>query len=266
MKPYFIAAAFLFLLLSFPANAAHPWELLPADNEISGWTIDPDDTVYRQITSVPGLYDAIDGGADVWADRSFREGSIVGYINQSKTLRIYLYDQTTADLAIAVYNDDHVKGLCYLTIDTIGDSACVDTALYSQGFQIIENQYYLRIENLAKDAAGYNIGVTFAKSIIQKIAASGIIRRNDESYNKAIMRLMSYHSPATSVVKIVFNTGNEKISNVSLYDIKGILVYKLDKVDGNTVTWNIQNVPQGIYIVKLASTNGSLTTKLNLLK
>ena len=62
----------------FIVNAYHAWDYLPADNEISGWTRDTTDKY--KIWSDDSLYGFIDGGADVYLDKGFREGTIMSYI------------------------------------------------------------------------------------------------------------------------------------------------------------------------------------------
>jgi len=65
-----------------------------------------------------------------------------------------------------------------------------------------------------------------------------------------------YPNPATNDINIVFDE-NADVKNIALYNVIG-KVMNVYKVSGNSANLNIENLPSGIYFVKLYSANGSV--------
>ena len=70
-----------------------------------------------------------------------------------------------------------------------------------------------------------------------------------------------FPNPATTILQI--NMGNvsleNEIQNISIYDLKGSLVYKTGRF---SAVLDIKNVSKGTYLVKIQFTNSVVTKKL----
>ncbi len=90
--------------------------------------------------------------------------------------------------------------------------------------------------------------VTF---VINKIA-TGIpaISSNQED------KVMLYPNPANNDLNLVFDA-NADVRNIAVYNVIGKMM-NVYKVTGNSANLNIENIPSGIYFVKLYNGNGNV--------
>ena len=68
-----------------------------------------------------------------------------------------------------------------------------------------------------------------------------------------------YPNPATQEVTVVSNNGN--VTNVTIYDITGRLVYT-EKANVTTLSVNISELPKGVYVINVKTAKGENVEKL----
>ena len=67
-----------------------------------------------------------------------------------------------------------------------------------------------------------------------------------------------YPNPSNELINISF--GEDRLSNIELYDITGKLLFKKE-LNANTYALNIANYPSGTYLVKVYNQNNALLNK-----
>ena len=104
------------------------------------------------------------------------------------------------------------------------------------------------IRVLASDTAnGYSKTLTF----IATKYPTGIV-----NISKSDDDIVLYPNPATSSVNVVFDA-SMNVKNVAIYNLIGKAV-KVYKVNGNSAKMDINDIPSGIYFVRLINTQGQI--------
>jgi hypothetical protein len=76
------------------------------------------------------------------------------------------------------------------------------------------------------------------------------------------MNFSLYPNPADDYVNLVFNGEPVKNVSVKVFDVRGICVVQLEKIPGENFLLDISNLPEGLYLVNLASGKNQIYKKL----
>ncbi|OGJ88033.1 MAG: hypothetical protein A2487_04300 [Candidatus Raymondbacteria bacterium RifOxyC12_full_50_8] len=168
--------------------AAAPWDCVPADNEIAGWTKGGSCSTVPQIPDTASLYRAIDGAAPVYTACGFTCASYQGYINGAIEMCVEIYDQgvteNAKDLWIRTASGEQIP------IDTIGDSARVFVGLFGYFYECIEEQCYIKVSVMSDDPEAVAAGSRMARCIAEKVVTVSVekpfnsLQSNGETNNK----------------------------------------------------------------------------------
>jgi hypothetical protein len=73
-------------------------------------------------------------------------------------------------------------------------------------------------------------------------------------------------NPFNSAVEI--NVGVQYIEplHLSIYDIHGRMIKSFNNIRGNMLTWNLSNIPNGLYVIRAVIGNKTLSQKITLIK
>jgi hypothetical protein len=122
-------------------------DLLPVNNGVSGWVIDPDSTCewIGAALSEDDLWVLIDGAAPVFVNNGFKEAAFQGYSDGTGIICVQIYNQSSNSNALTVFkHDDIASGSAYSTIDNLGDTARIETTEYI--LDVVKGQYFMRLE------------------------------------------------------------------------------------------------------------------------
>jgi hypothetical protein len=139
-------------------------DLLPKDNEISGWKRDGP---YRYARDEQGLYDEINGGAQQYIDRGWQKGLFQDYTDGKINLKILIHDMGDPKSAQAIF--DYIQFIAPRQIEN-RDWMILDEGLASSyQIKMVIDQYYIEIliEDKGDRAKGYIIA--FGESILYKL-------------------------------------------------------------------------------------------------
>ncbi len=107
--------------------------------------------------------------------------------------------------------------------------------------------HYITIELKDTSGATYTKNITF---LVTKAPTSVPIVTNGEE------KVMLYPNPATDELNVVYDA-NADVKNIAVYNIIG-KVMNVYKVTGNSANLNLDNIPSGIYFVRLFNSNGNV--------
>ena len=144
-----------------------PISLLPADNEISGWTTLG---AYEEADDYESLYSIIDGGAQVYIDNGFISGAFQHYISSVGLLEVTvrIYDQGNEANAKIVY--DKVSTGIGIPWNGAGKEARIDeSALASYIIEFYQKNLFVQVYIQQKTDEALNIAKLFASHISRQI-------------------------------------------------------------------------------------------------
>jgi hypothetical protein len=148
-----------------------PADLLPDDNDISGWE---SVGVYDEANDYDALYDLIDGGAELFIDNGFVSAAFQIYTNctggacTDVPVRVRIYDQGTEANAVAVY--DRVATGIGIPWDGAGVEARIDeSALAVYTIEFWQRNMFVQVLIEEKSDDALNIAKLFASHISKKI-------------------------------------------------------------------------------------------------
>ncbi len=248
----------------FIVNAYHAWDYLPVDNEVSGWTRDttekykiwnddkhPDDS----------LYDFIDGGANVYLDKGFKEGTILSYVKGDVEIGVTIYDQTLPDSAKVLYHE--LSQECVEDIASLGDSACLEIAIFSSCLKVIYKNFYIYI-NFPNDSL--SLGVNFAGTIIRKIDNPNQIKHVSHFTVNTDMSIQTVIVPGVDMVKILYIGKDQRIFSLRIFDISGQLIEEQRTFINKSTIWDISDITTGFYFIELRSEKNMYYTRIMVMK
>ncbi len=205
--------------------------LLIKDNEITGWVEDTDsicNTGFAQ--DCTSLYDAIDGGADVYIDRGFVSGSYKGYTDGSNIICLEIFDQGSATNAYLVYHYFGTTIGGYYNVSDLGDSAHIDTNYLSDTYiELIKNNFFIRLV-CPKDAQYIQTAITMAQRVVEKSVPIIYNPKISMGTNNKLTKISVYPSNGNFMFKISLKTDKFSKSDapsLSIYNSKGILIQRL---------------------------------------
>jgi len=145
-----------------------PIELLPADEEISGWYALG---VYDEADDYESLYYIIDGGAQVFIDNGFLTGIFQIYVSSTgfgSEITLRIYDQGNEKNAKAVY--DKIATGIGIPWNGAGTDARIDeSALASYTIEFWQKNFFVQVIIQQKTDVALNIAEIFASHISKKI-------------------------------------------------------------------------------------------------
>ena len=144
-----------------------PISLLPADNEISGWTTLG---AYEEADDYESLYSIIDGGAQVYIDNGFISGAFQNYVSSVGLLEVTvrIYDQGNEANAKIVY--DKVSTGIGIPWNGAGKEARIDeSALASYIIEFYQKNLFVQVYIQQKTDESLNIIKLFASHISKQI-------------------------------------------------------------------------------------------------
>lgn len=157
---------------SEPPEHQTPLDLLPVDNEISGWTRDgPPETAEDS----QELWDMIDGEGQVYLDYGFVEcarqvydGNVQGL--PAEIRHLYVFDQGSAENAKAVYDDERSGTGTAWTDDPAGTEARIDeSALFAYSIHFWEESFFVKLTIDQKTEEALDVLKLFARNVSSKI-------------------------------------------------------------------------------------------------
>ena len=108
--------------------------------------------------------------------------------------------------------------------------------------------YYVRTRLYNSATSGDTTYATFMVTANAPSGVSNVSRSNEE--------LSLYPNPATSEINLVYG-GTADVKTVSIYNIIGKLM-SVYRISGNSANMSLENMPGGIYFVRLADTQGQI--------
>lgn len=148
-----------------PGAGADPVDMLPMDNDISGFTRKGAPAV---MTDAQSIYDAIDGAAEKYIELGFVEGVFQKYGNGSTDLDVAVFNQGTHANALSVVTEFYPSSPEVLLSGTetlIADHGL--TAGYSVHY--VKGLIYLRVDTREKNDFTLNMAKQFCLNIGSKI-------------------------------------------------------------------------------------------------
>jgi hypothetical protein len=148
-----------------------PADLLPGDDDISGWG---GIGAYEEANDYDGLYDIINGGAEVYIDEGFVSAAFqiyencIGEVCSVALVHLRIYDQGNSENARAVY--DKVSTGIGIPWDGAGVEARVDeSALAAYVVEFWEENFFVQVVIEEKTDESLNIAKLFASHVSSEI-------------------------------------------------------------------------------------------------
>jgi Family of unknown function (DUF6599) len=150
-------------------------DLLPRENEISGWARNSGSDGSWKATNASELQDQINGGSEIFTNHGFIEAAmqnLTGTVNtQSGVIcEIQVYDQGSDSDAIAVFDDPNNVYASPLTPSNPPSAkAQIRKDLFSWTMKFVKGHYYVLINILTSEDKGQEVLEVFANNVAGKI-------------------------------------------------------------------------------------------------
>lgn len=148
-----------------------PGDLLPDDNDISGWV---SVGAYEEANDYDGLYDLINGGAELFIDNGFVSAAFqiyencVGGVCSTALVHMRIYDQGSEDNAMATY--DRVATGIGIPWNGAGMEARIDeSGLASYMVEFWQQSFFVQIIIEEKTDEALNVAKLFASHVSDEI-------------------------------------------------------------------------------------------------
>lgn len=262
MKKVIISGIIILFVSNILVFGQNPEDLLPEENEITGWVFDTDSLCLEGTANdSTSLYAIIDGGASLYIDRGFVAGAFNGYNDGSHPICIEIYDQGLKSNAASVYQATHDGE--YKLITTAGDSARLDTSLvFNIEIEMIVDKFFVRIFTTDTKEDTY---IQAATSMAQNIAGEVGIIENPGLQNISPANYISVSHTKNNYQFIIQGKklfqGKNKLPEALIYTNKGQLIRSLPLQEiekGFKAVWNGKNkagqqVAKGRYTIIVRS-------------
>lgn len=172
MKKILILSLFCFLIFctreSPEQQPKEVEELVPLDNEISGWKRS---SAMRIAENETQLYDLIDGEATIYVERGFAKCAFQDYNDSAAIveLNLRIFDQKDSINAHAVYDYLEQPGSIPWTDGNAGVKARYIVVGYSYVLDFYDDKFYINISISDNTASGLNVAKLFALNISSAI-------------------------------------------------------------------------------------------------
>ncbi len=143
-------------------------ELIPLDNEISGWTRS---SAMRIAENETQLYDLIDGEATIYVERGFAKCAFQDYADSAAIIELNLriFDQEDSANAHSVYAYLEQPGSIPWTDGNAGVEARYIMVGYSYILDFYDDKFYVNITISDNTASGLSVAKLFALNISSAI-------------------------------------------------------------------------------------------------
>jgi hypothetical protein len=149
-------------------------DLLPKDNEISGWPRKAGSDAGWLATNSGELQQRIDGGFELFANHGFVEAAMqqfTGTVNGTAgiELEVQVYNQTTAAQADAVFDDPNNVFANPITPNNPPSTKAQITRNLATTMKFTKGKYYVLLTVLSSDDKAQDILEVFANNVAAKI-------------------------------------------------------------------------------------------------
>jgi hypothetical protein len=163
----FFALSLTCRLTDASSASADPADLLPLDNDISGFAKKGSTAV---MTDQQTILNAIDGAAEVYILFNFREGVEQLYSNGSVDIDVQIFNQGDPQNALDLYNNSAIYPTSPLTIDQPDAKVVVENAAATAyRIQYTRQNIFMRISTTVKSDFALNMAKQFYRNIDNKI-------------------------------------------------------------------------------------------------
>jgi len=180
----------------------------------------------------------------------FETGDMVAAFNQNNVLcGMMEVSNTNHNQSMILFGDDPTT----YDADGFTEGALVSYKLYRSS---TGEEFELKVEYLTsmENSTGLYYSNSFAGITNM---TTGITSVNEMSENNINL----YPNPAKDHVNIEFATGNDYSANVTIFDAQGRIVME-EIISGGNTQINVSNLKQGVYIVRITTSNNNKTVKL----
>ena len=137
-----------------------PADLLPDDNDISGWlTLG----AYDEANDSDGLFDLINGGAEIFIDEGFVSAVFQIYVGDMGTVRLRIYDQGSETNALIVY--ERVALGFGIPWDGAGTEARIDESDLTYTVEFWQKNFYVKVTIEERTEEALNVAKLFASQV-----------------------------------------------------------------------------------------------------
>lgn len=150
-------------------------DLLPKDNEISGWPRKGGAGASWRATSAAELQAAIDGGAEIYTNHGFVEAAMQSYtgsVNQQAGVdcEVQIYDQASAVQATAVFEDPNMVYPAPIAPDNPPSAlAQIRKDIFSHTMKFVKGRYFVQITLTSADDKAQAVLEMYANNVAAKI-------------------------------------------------------------------------------------------------
>jgi hypothetical protein len=152
------------------------------------------------------------------------------YYNNGDTLLWRVSDSTPGNNFVSATYNYETAGNFNLALSNVPNTA-------------VSGCYYLTVA-ITDPASLYTKNVTFM--ICNTVTAIPNVKSNDD--------LLLYPNPATNDLNVVYDA-NSDVKSAAIYNIIGKVMITF-KVSGNSANLNLENIPSGIYFLRLINSHG----------
>jgi hypothetical protein len=150
-------------------------DLMPRDNEISGWARIGGMDGQWKATNATELMDQINGGFELYTNNGFVEATMQSFSGTVNTqsgivIEIQIYDQGNADNAVLVFDDpNNVFANAFKPMNPPSEKAETRKDLFSWTMKFSKSRYYVLISILTAEEKGQDVLEIFANNLAGKI-------------------------------------------------------------------------------------------------
>jgi hypothetical protein len=150
-------------------------DLMPQQNEISGWSRTAGSDGSWLATNAAELQDQINGGSELYTNHGFVEAamqSYVGTINAQSGVacEIQIYDQGSETEAVTVFDDaNNVFTNPVTPANPPSAKAQISKELFSYRMKFVKGKYYVLISIITSEDKGQEVLEVFANNVAGKM-------------------------------------------------------------------------------------------------
>ncbi len=150
-------------------------DMMPRENEISGWARIGGGDGNWKATSASELQDEINGGSEIFTNHGFVEAAMQSYSGTVNTqsgvnCEIQIYDQGTAENAGLVFDDpNNIFANAFIPSNPPSPKAQIRKDMFSWTMKFTKSHYYVLISIQSSEDKGQDVLMVFANNVAGKI-------------------------------------------------------------------------------------------------
>ncbi|GEM_PF-704788 len=150
-------------------------DLMPRDNEISGWSQSGGSGGSWQAVNPSELQEQINGGSELYTNHGFVEAAMQSYTGKVNAqsgvvCEIQVYDQGTAENADEVFDDpNNVFASPIAPANPPATRAQIRKDLFSWTMKFVKDRYYVLISIITSEDKGQEVLEVFANNVAARI-------------------------------------------------------------------------------------------------